>query len=118
MKDNILSLPDELIGKIFKEIYTPYEKNLRTIFEHQREVKITPQQVVEVFHRHGLSDYAIQIYIAFYGLYLGIQRRSSKEVYQEVHSLIAAYRISDELGVDVSDINPEKALEYYNQLNK
>ena len=113
MKDNILSLSDETIGKIFRELYTPYEKDLRAMFEHQREIDITPQQVVEVLHRHGLSDHAVQVYTAFYGFYLGIKEKSSKEVYHEVHTLIAAYRMADELGVDVSIINPEEAFKYY-----
>ena len=113
MQENILSLSDEILGQIFREIYTPYEKDIRSMFEHQRSIKITIEQVVEVFHRHGLTDYSVQLYMFFYGLYLGVKEKSSKEVYHEVHALIAAYRMADELGVDLSNINPEEALKYY-----
>lgn len=118
MKNNILSLPDEVLGRIFKELYTDYEKNLRNMFNDSRmELSITPQQVVEVFHQHGLSEYANQIYIAFYGFSLGIQEKTSNEVFNEVNGLIAAYRMADELGVNISEIDPRQALEYYQNNN-
>ncbi|WP_291528853.1 hypothetical protein [Bacteroides sp. UBA939] len=118
MKNNILSLSDGVIGSIFRELYSEYEKNLRNMFnDSTTEISITPRQVVEVLHRRGLSEYATQIYIAFYGFYLGFQHKSSKEVYSEVNGLIAAYRMADELGTDVSEINPQKALEYYQNCN-
>ncbi|MDU6154050.1 MAG: hypothetical protein E6641_06580 [Bacteroides faecis] len=31
MKDNILSLPNDVLGDIFREIYSEYEKSIRSI---------------------------------------------------------------------------------------
>lgn len=114
MRKNILSLPDETIGSILKELYAEYEKNLRSMFNNSKaELSITPRQVVEAFRARGLEEYTIQFYIAFYGFYLGVKERNAKETYREVEELIAAYRMADELGVDISEIEPQKALEYY-----
>ena len=114
MKNSILSLPNETIGSVLRELYAPYEKNLRNMFnDSNTEFPITPKQVVEAFRSHGLEEYAIQFYVAFYGFFLGIRNKKASETYQEVKSLIAAYRMADELGVNVSEIDPEKALEYY-----
>lgn len=114
MKENILSLPDDMIGRVFRELYATYEKNIRNMFEDSSlELSITPQQVVEVFHRCELGEYAVQFYMAFYGVFLGVQGKLSKEVFSEVKGLAAAYRMADELNIDPMEINPQKALEYY-----
>lgn len=116
MKNNILDLPNETLGLIFRELYTPYEKDVRTMFDNNKELSITPRQVVEVLHRHGLEEYASQIYIFFGGIYAGCAYNIGG-VMQEIKGLVAAYKMADELGVDVSEMDPNKALEYYNKKN-
>lgn len=113
MKNNILSLPDDIIGKVIKELYAEYEKSLRNMFtDSTPQLSITPRQVVEVLHRHGLVEYATQVYILFGGLYLGCAGNVCN-VIQEVNAWSSAYRMADELGIDVSEIDPIKSLEYY-----
>ena len=113
MNNNMLSLSDEVIGKIIRELYTAYEINLRNMFnDSTTELFISPRQVVDVLHRHGLEEYASQIYILFGGLYAGCAGRVGN-VLHEVNTWVAAYHMANELGVNVSEVDPEKALEYY-----
>lgn len=113
-RKNTLNTPAEGLMQVFKELYGEYEKNIRTMFTDSSTVlSITPQQVVEVLHRHGLEKYATQVYILFGGMYIGCAH-DVKNVIQTVKGLVASYRMADELGVDVSEIEPQKALEYYN----
>lgn len=113
MNNNILSLPDDIVGKVIKELYAEYEKNLRNMFSNAKsELSITPRQVVEVLHRHDLEEYATQVYILFGGLYAGCAGNVGG-VIQEVNAWVSAYRMADELGINISDIDPKKALEYY-----
>ena len=113
MNNNILSLPDDIVGKVIKELYAEYEKNLRNMFSNAKsELSITPRQVVEVLHRHDLEEYATQVYILFGGLYAGCASNVGS-VIQEVNAWVLAYRMADELHIDVSEVDPIKALEYY-----
>lgn len=42
MKDNILNLPSDVLGDIFKEIYSEYEKSIRKMFSAPPcEIEIT-----------------------------------------------------------------------------
>ena len=75
-------------------------------------LSITPQQVAEALHRYRMDEYATQIYILFGGMYAGCAY-NIKDVIQYVKGWVAAYRMADELGIDVSEIEPQKALEYY-----
>lgn len=117
MKENILSLPDDLIGKIFKELYAPFENDTRTMFEHHREILISPIDVVKVFRRYELDDYAVQFYMFFGGLYIGCAQNVG-DIIPHVKELVAAFRLSDELNIDVSDINPKEALDYFKNKSK
>lgn len=113
MKRNLLKLPNETIGLIFRELYTEYEKNLRNMFNDPKiELSITPQQVVEALHRQRLEEYATQIYILFGGIYAGCAGNVGNVIH-EVNAWVAAYRMADEFDVDISEVDPEKALEYY-----
>ncbi len=110
---NISNAPAERLVQVFKELYSEYEKNLRNMFNDSRtELSISPQQVAEALHRYGLSEYASQVYILFGGMYAGCAY-NIKNVIQDVKGWVAAYRMADELNVDVSEIEPQKALEYY-----
>lgn len=110
---NISNAPAERLVQVFKELYSEYEKNLRNMFnDSSTTISITPQQVVEALHRAGLDEYASQVYILFGGMYAGCAY-NIKNVIQDVNGLVAAYRMADELNVDVSEIEPQKALEYY-----
>lgn len=113
MNNNMLSLSDEVIGKIIRELYTEYEINLRNMFnDSTTELLISPRLVVDVLHRHGLEEYASQIYILFGGLYAGCAGQVGN-VLHEVNTWVAAYRMANELDVNVSEVDLEKALEYY-----
>lgn len=113
MKRNLLELPNETIGLIFRELYTEYEKNLRNMFNDPKiELSITPRQIVDTLRRQGLEDYATQVYILFGGMYAGCAGNVGNVIH-EVNAWVAAYRMANELGVDVSEVDPEKALEYY-----
>ena len=58
MNNIMLSLSDEVIGKIIRGLYTAYEINLRNMFnDSTTELFISPRQVVDVLHRHGLEEY-------------------------------------------------------------
>lgn len=110
---NISNVPAERLVQVFKELYSKYEKNVRNMFNDSRtELSITPQQIAEALHRYRLDEYATQIYILFGGLYAGCAKNIST-VIQDVKRWGAAYRMADELNVDVSEIEPQKALEYY-----
>lgn len=110
---NISNVPAERLVRVFKELYAEYEKNVRNMFDDSKtELSITPKQIVEALHCYGLDEYATQIYILFGGMYAGCAKNIST-VIQDVKGLVAAYRMADELGVDVADIEPGKALEYY-----
>lgn len=110
---NISNAPAERLVQVFKELYSEYEKNLRNMFnDSSTTLSITPKQVVEVLHRQGLEEYASQIYILFGGLYAGCAGNVGG-VIQEVNAWVSAYRMADELGINISDIDPKKALEYY-----
>lgn len=64
MKDNILNLPSDVLGDIFKEIYSEYEKSIRKMFSAPPcEIEITAQQVAKAFDKRGLIEYAPQFYI-------------------------------------------------------
>lgn len=113
MKNNILNLPDDVVGKMIKELYAEYEMNLRNMFDDSTtELSITPRQIVDIMHRYGLEEYTTQVYILFGGMYAGCTGRVSNVIH-EVNTWVAAYRMADELGVNVSEVDPEKALEYY-----
>lgn len=113
MKRNLLELPNETIGLIFRELFTEYEGNIRNMFnDSSTTLSITPQRVVEALHRQGLEEYATQVYILFGGMYAGCADNIGN-VIREVNAWVAAYRMADELGIDISEIDPEKALEYY-----
>ena len=110
---NISNAPAERLVQVFKELYAEHEKNLRNMFNDSRtELSITPQQVAEALHHYGLDEYATQIYILFGGMYAGCAY-NLKNVIQDVKGWVAAYRMADELEVDISEIEPQKALEYY-----
>lgn len=110
---NISNAPAERLVQVFKELYSEYEKNLRNMFNDSRtELSISPQQVAETLHRYGLDEYASQVYILFGGMYAGCAY-NIKNVIQDVKGWVAAYRMADELNVNVSEIEPLKALEYY-----
>lgn len=110
---NISNAPEDKLAQVFKELYAEYEKNLRNMFNDSRtELSITPKQVVETLHRYGLEEYATQVYILFGGMYAGCAKNIST-VIQDVKGLVAAYRMADELDFDVAEIEPDKALEYY-----
>ncbi|WP_234059296.1 hypothetical protein [Bacteroides fragilis] len=110
---NISNAPAERLVQVFKELYSEYEKNLRNMFNDSRtELSISPQQVAEALHRYGLDEYASQVYILFGGMYAGCAY-NIKNVIQDVKGWVAAYRMADELNVNVSEIEPLKALEYY-----
>lgn len=112
--DNLLNATTEELIQVFGEVYGEYEKNIRAMFvDSSTNLSITPQQIVEALHKRGLSKCATQIYILFGGIYIGCAH-DVKSVIQTVKGLVAAYRMADELGVDVSEIEPQKALEYYN----
>lgn len=54
MKDNILNLPSDVLGDIFKEIYSEYEKSIRKMFSAPPcEIEITAQQVAKAFDKRG-----------------------------------------------------------------
>lgn len=113
MKNNILNLPDDIVGKIIKELYAEYEMNLRNMFDDSiPRLSITPKQIVEVLHRQGLEKYATQVYILFGGMYAGCAGNVGN-VIQEVNAWVSAYRMADELHIDVSEVDPIKALAYY-----
>ena len=117
MKDNILNLPSDVLGDIFKEIYSEYEKSIRKMFSAPPcEIEITAQQVAKAFDKRGLIEYAPQLYIFVAGVFIGIKDRCNP--YQEINEWVAAYRMAKEMNVDVSVINPKKAFEYYQQKNK
>lgn len=117
MKDNILSLPSDVLGDIFKEIYSEYEKSIRNMFTAPAcEIEITARQVAEAFDKRGMIEYAPQLYIFATGVFIGIKDRHN--AYQEINEWVAAYRMAKEMNVDVSVINPKKAFEYYQQKNK
>lgn len=80
--------------------------------DSRTELSISPQQVAETLHRYGLDEYASQVYILFGGMYAGCAY-NIKNVIQDVKGWVAAYRMADELNVNVSEIEPLKALEYY-----
>lgn len=110
---NISNVPADKLVRVFKELYSEYEKNVRNMFDDSRtELSITPKQIVETLHRYGLDEYATQIYILFGGMYAGCAKNIST-VIQDVKGWVAAYRMADELGIDVTEIEPGKALEYY-----
>lgn len=110
---NISNAPAERLVQVFKKLYSEYEKNLRNMFNDSRtELTISPQQVAEALHQYGLDEYASQVYILFGGMYAGCAY-NIQNVIQDVKGWVAAYRIADELNVDVSEIEPQKALEYY-----
>jgi len=110
---NISNAPAERLAQVFKELYSEYEKNLRNMFnDSSTTLSITPQQVAEALHRYRMDEYATQIYILFGGMYAGCAY-NIKDVIQYVKGWVAAYRMADELGIDVSEIEPQKALEYY-----
>lgn len=107
---NISNAPAERLVQVFKKLYSEYEKNLRNMFnESNIELSITPKQVVEVLHRQGLEEYATQVYILFGGLYAGCAGNVGN-VIQEVNSWVSAFRMTDELGIDISDIDPKKSI--------
>ena len=55
MKDNILSLPNDVLGDIFREIYSEYEKSIRSMFTAPVcDLEITAQQVAKAFDKRGL----------------------------------------------------------------
>lgn len=113
-KSHISDAPTEELIQVFKELYGEYEKNIRAMFtDSSTELSITPQQVVEALYHRGLGEYATQVYILFGGMYIGCSH-DVKNVIQTVKGLVTSYRMADELGVDVSAIEPQKALEYYN----
>lgn len=117
MKDNILSLPNDLLGDIFREIYSEYEKSIRSMFTAPVcDLEITAQQVAKAFDKRGLIEYAPQFYIFATGVFIGIKNR--KNPYQEINEWVAAYRMAKEMNVNVSDIDPRKAFEYYLSKNK
>ena len=59
MKDNILSLPNDVLGDIFREIYSEYEKSIRSMFTAPVcDLEITAQQVAKAFDKRGLIEYA------------------------------------------------------------
>lgn len=110
---NISDAPIERLMQVFKKLYSEYERNLRNMFnDSSTTLSITPQQVAEALHRQGLEEYATQIYILFGGMYAGCADNIGN-VIREVNTWVAAYRMADELGIDISEIDPEKALEYY-----
>lgn len=110
---NISDAPVERLVLVFKKLYSEYERNLRNMFnDSSTTLSITPQQVVEALHRQGLEEYATQVYILFGGIYAGCASNVGNVIH-EVNAWVAAYRMADELGVDVSGVDPEKALEYY-----
>lgn len=56
MKDNILSLPNDVLGDIFREIYSEYEKSIRSMFTAPVcDLEITAQQVAKAFDKRGLN---------------------------------------------------------------
>ena len=82
MKDNILNLPSDVLGNIFKEIYSEYEKSIRKMFSAPPcEIEITAQQVAKAFDKRGLIEYAPQLYIFVAGVFIGIKDRCNP--YQE-----------------------------------
>lgn len=110
---NISEASDNSLIKAFKELWTLYERKLRTAFEDARhELSLTPQEVVEILHRNGLGDYASQFYILFAGVYCGCAL-SMKTVITDANAIAAAYKMADKLGIDVKEVDPIKALEYY-----
>lgn len=111
--DNISNAPAYQLIQVFKELYADYEKNMRNMFnDSSTDLSITPKQIAEVLYRHGLEDYAPQVYIFFGAMYAGCAYNIST-VLQDVKGWVAAFRMADELNVPVSEINPQKALEYY-----
>lgn len=110
-KNNILDAPTELMVNVFKILYAEYEQKVRRMFIDPAtiEISITPKQVVEVLHSVGLEEYATQVYILFGGLFLGCKDRIG-QVIPEVNGLVAAYKLADELEVDVNEIDPKEAL--------
>lgn len=113
MNNNILSLPDNVVGKIIKELYAEYEMHLRNMFDDSlSKLSIIPKQVVDIMHRYGLEEYATQVYILFGGMYAGCAGNVGNVIH-EVNAWVAAYRMADEFDVDISEVDPEKALEYY-----
>ena len=75
MKDNILSLPNDVLGDIFREIYSEYEKSIRSMFTAPVcDLEITAQQVAKAFDKRGLIEYAPQFYIFATGVFIGIKK--------------------------------------------
>ena len=70
MKDNILSLPNDVLGDIFREIYSEYEKSIRSMFTAPVcDLEITAQQVAKAFDKRELIEYAPQFYIFATGVF-------------------------------------------------
>ena len=109
--------PTNNIAQVLKGLYAEYKKNLLNMFNDSKaDLSITPQQVVEALYHHGLENYATQIYILFGGMYAGCAYNINT-VIQEVKGLVAAYHMAEDLNVEVSEIEPQKALEYYQTKN-
>ncbi len=112
--DNILNATTEELVEVFREVYGEYDKNLRDMLQDvSLDLCITPKQIVGALHKRGLSKYASQIYMLFGGMYMGCSN-DVKNCIPTANGWVSAYRMADELDTDVSEIDPQKALEYYN----
>lgn len=110
---NTGNVPVERFAKVFMELYAEYEKNLLNMFnDSSTELSITPKQVVGMLHRYELDEYATQVYILFGGMYAGCAFNINN-VIEDVKGWVAAYRMADELSIDIKEIDPQKAIEYY-----
>ena len=115
MKDNILSLPDEVIGAVFKEIYREMEHNVRNMFDDvSNDVYVRPSRVMEILHKRGLDEYGSQLYI--FGAMLTDGLNDRRNPCLEINQWEDVYRLADKLNVSINSINPQNAFEYYNNI--
>ena len=70
MKDNILNLPSDVLGDIFKEIYSEYEKSIRKMFSAPPcEIEITAQQVAKAFEKGADRIRSAILHFCHWGVY-------------------------------------------------
>lgn len=110
MKKNILSLLDEVIGRIFRELYSRHEQFARTVFEQTEDMPLTPKFVVGKMRELGFDEYTSQLYIFATGLYLPIKEHTNP--FKEIQEWQAAYDVAEDLGINIDDVNPKEAMKY------
>lgn len=110
MKKNILNLSDEVIGRIFRELYSKHELFVRNVFEQTEDMPLTPKFVVGKMRELGLDECTSQLYLFATGLYLPIKERSNP--FKEIQEWQAAYSVAEDFGISVDEVNPKEALEY------